>query len=205
MKLILVGGGGHAKVAADAARSAGFEILGAVTPSPEAVTAELVWLGDDSWLSRQPRDANIGCHLAFGPSPSRSILFDHLLAEGWLMPTIVSASAEISPSATIGAGVLIAPRAVLNAACVIASNSIINTAAVVEHDVRIGSHCHIGPAAVLCGGVNLADRVQVGAGAILLPGIGLAEGVVVGAGAIVTRPVHETGVTVRNSPARITS
>jgi UDP-perosamine 4-acetyltransferase len=203
VKLILIGAGGHAAVVADVARSAGFDLIGVVSPEGSTSSLDLPRLGDDSWFAQTSADPDTAAHLAFAPSPRRAILFNRLRTEGRNLAPLVAARATVSPTAELGHGVLVVMGAVVNAKARIGDNSIINTSAIVEHETIIGPQCHVAPGAILCGGVTVGEGVTIGAGAVILPGLRIASNVVVGAGAVVCRSIDGEGVVVRGQPARI--
>jgi len=191
--VLLVGGGGHARVAADAARAGGVRLAG-FRDDDAAATLEGLrrvgpiagWAGGGAWI------------LAIGDLGVRRRLAGAL--EG-TPATIVHPRAVLAGGASIGPGVLVAGGAVVNPGARVGRHGIVNTACVVEHDVEVGEGCHVGPGAVVCGGASLGAWSLVGAGAVVLGGVPVGEGAVVGAGAVVTRPVA-AGAVVVGSPAR---
>jgi len=116
--------------------------------------------------------------------------------------TVTHRSAVISPTASIGKGVLCFHRSVVQANARIGSGVILNTACSIDHDCRIGSFAHIGPQATICGLVDIGERAYIGANATVLPNVIIGSGAVIGAGAVVTKDVAG-GVTVVGVPARV--
>jgi sugar O-acyltransferase (sialic acid O-acetyltransferase NeuD family) len=203
MNLVLLGGGGHAKAVADVARSAGYQVLGVLTPEEAPEQPGLLRLGDDRWIEDCPGDTSF--HVAIGPShgsPLREDIFRHILERGKRLPKIVSPSAFVSASAVFGQGSLIMHRVVVNADARVGENCILNTASVVEHDCIIEDQVHLAPGALLLGGVRIGAGCIVGGGAVVLPGVTVAGGVLIGAGAVVTRSIEEPGGIWSGNPAR---
>lgn len=202
--VILVGGGGHARVVADSAICAGLDVLGCVGPRPESVGAqELPWLGDDELLSALCAERGARPHVAVGGSVStRRRLVGLVDAAGLQLLTIVHPSAVVASAASLEDGVFIGPRAVVNPGARVATSAIVNTGAVVEHDVVVCELAFVGPAACLCGDVVIGAGAFVGANATLLPGVTIGAGAIVGAGAVVTRDVS-AGAVVVGTPARV--
>lgn len=177
--LVLVGGGGHAKVVADAARAAGLVLAGFVDDDPNAGVPGLEWLGGldrvrEPWI------------LCIGDVGTRMRVLESLHGE---VARVLHPTTILSESAEIGLGVFVGPGAVVNADAVVEEHAIVNSAAVVEHDARVGRGSHIAPGAVLCGNVSVGAGCLVGAGAVLLPGVEIGDGAIVGAGAVVTGAV----------------
>jgi len=188
--LVLVGGGGHALVLADAAAAEGFEVVGFLDDDLDAALGrppnKVIHVGKMEDLSRI---ADRGWIIAVGHLPFRQELID-LLTQMELGPgarTVVHPSAVISPSAQLGAGVFIGPRAVVNARAVIMDHAIVNSGAVVEHECIVGVNSHICPGAVLGGNVRVGSQTMVGLGSRVLPNLSVGDGCVIGAGAVVVR------------------
>jgi sugar O-acyltransferase (sialic acid O-acetyltransferase NeuD family) len=182
-EVLLLGGGGHAQVVADAAIASGLTIVGFLDDDPER------FLRGYDFERRGPiQDPPSDClacavHAATG---------DASLREAWLRPftnimSIVHPTAVLSPRATVGRGVFIAPRAILNASAVVQHGAIINSGAIIEHDVTVEAYAHVAPGAIVCGGALIGRGALVGAGAVVLPGVTVPHGATVPAGSVATR------------------
>ncbi len=200
--IILIGGGGHAKVMLDAALCAGVAIHGFIDDDPDAPITKLRGCpghvgGFDEVTSRT------GCCpiLAIGDLELRARLIDRFGDVDFASP-IIHPSAIVSASAGIALGGFVGPGAVVNADAKVCSHAIINSGAIVEHDVRVGINAHVGPRAALGGGVVVGNHTLIGIGAVVLPGVKIGSSVVVGGGAVVTQDVGD-GETVVGVPARV--
>ncbi len=200
--MILIGGGGHAKVMLDAALCAGIEIQGFVDDDPDAPLTRLrgcpVYVGAFDDVTNYTQCCPM---LAVGGVSLRAKLIEQL-GDVDFAQSIVHPSAMIASSATVALGVFVGPGAVVNAEAKICSHAIVNTGAIVEHDCRVGINVHVGPRAVLGGGVHVGDHSLIGIGAVVLPGVKIGSGVVVGAGAVVVKDVGD-GEVVVGVPARV--
>lgn len=208
-RVILVGGGGHALVVADAAEHAGLTLVGVFDDNSRCRAVTLLGLPHLGTLSALAAHAahptplhQAALHLALGDNDLRARVaaslpqtLPHPLA------TILHPAAIVSPSAVISPGVFIAPGAIVNAQARIAPAAIINSGAIIEHDCAIASFAHIAPGAVLGGEVTVGERTLIGLGARVLPGLTIGAGCVVGAGAVVTRNLPDAS-RVRGIPAR---
>jgi len=200
--IILIGGGGHAKVVLDAAQCAGIELHGFVDDDPDApITKQRrcpAFVGSIDDVTNRT-----GCRpmLAVGNLALRARLIEQLGDVDFAMP-MVHPSAVVAPSAMVALGVFVGAGAIINADAKVCGHAIINTGAIIEHDVRVGINTHIAPGAVLGGGVHVGDHTLIGIGATVLPGVKIGSGSVVGGGAVVVEDV-EDGATVVGVPARV--
>ncbi len=204
-RLVIVGGGGHARAVVEAATTdpAGWEIVGYVDHAPtEAMDGHGVpYLGPDEVLDdgrSVPLDACLV--LGIGRGPRRDLVgrFD---ASGRPWATVVHGAAWCSPTATVGAGTVILAGAVVQAGVRLGDHVIVNTAASIDHDSTIGDRTHVAPGAHLGGRVVVGADAHIGIGAAVRDGIRVGDGAVVGMGAAVVADVP-AGVTVIGVPAR---
>ena len=208
--VVLIGGGGHAKVVAAVVERIGrYRIVG-YTALEAGLTPfdALPYLGDDGGLPNLVASGRVtGAVLGIGivnVDASRAALHRTLLTLGLALPAMVAPMSVINADVVIGDGTVVMDGVVVNPGARIGECSIINTNATVEHDCTVGHFCHIAPGAILCGGVSVGTQSIIGAGACVLPGVRIGERCLVGAGAIVTRDLAEPGVYV-GSPASRTA
>ncbi|MBI5719984.1 MAG: acetyltransferase [Burkholderiales bacterium] len=122
-----------------------------------------------------------------------------LPAERWF--TFVHASAQVSPSARLGAGALVLQQALLGPHCVLGDLVRVSPRACIGHDTVIGSRAVVAPAATVSGRVRIGEGAYIGAASVIAPEVVIGAGAVVGLGAVVLRDVPP-GVTVVGNPAR---
>ncbi len=200
--VVVVGGGGHAKVAIEALRFSGWRVVGCTDfDSGIDAVAGAKLLGADDLL---PEIYAAGVRFAFpalGGNALRERKGHELRQIGFDLPNAVGPFAAVSPSARIGVGVAIFAGAVINAESVVEDFAIINTNASVDHDCRIGRAAHVAPGSALAGCVTVGERSFVGAGTSVIPGIVIGEDAVIGAGSVVVRNVP-SNTTALGVPAR---
>ncbi len=205
-RILVFGGGGHAKVVIEILQFDSRNILvGIIDKNPQLARSRVLGvpvLGDDGQIAGAGADAFCVGIGSIGVGSLRARVFDEARARGLSPVTAVHPAATVSASAQLGAGTVVMAGAVINPGVVLAQNVIINTGAVVDHDCRIGDHAHVAPGAVLSGGVTVGRRSLVGVGATVMQGVSIGDDAVVGAGAVVVRDVPP-GVTVAGVPARI--
>jgi UDP-perosamine 4-acetyltransferase len=209
MKVVVIGGGGHASVVIDAARANGtLDLVGVIDADAARRAATVLGLpviGNDGDLPRLQREGIEGFIIGLGHSRSlalRAGLFQAAVALGLVPVNVIHPNTSIAASARLGSGVAILAGVIVNAEAFVDDNVILNTASVVEHHCRVGPHCHVAPGAVLCGNVVLEAEVLVGARAVVREGIQIGIGATVGMGSVVVRDVP-TKTVVAGNPARL--
>jgi acetyltransferase EpsM len=196
-KLVLIGGGGHALVVAEAAISAGWTLIGFLDDRTDAdLAGHAPRLGGLGAIDRL--DPGVALHVAVGELALRRRLMAGL--RGWFA-TIVHPTAWVSPTATLSAGSFVGAFAAIQGRARLGPHTIVNTGAIVEHDVTISENTHLAPRSVLLGAVRVGAHSMIGAGAVVLPEVRLGVHVTVGAGAVVRKDVPD-GSTVVGVPAR---
>jgi UDP-perosamine 4-acetyltransferase len=201
--VILLGAGGHAKVCIEVFRAQGLlDPVGCIDPNAQAdhVLGVSVYPDETSLPLFLAKGVRWG-FVAIGQNALRAKLGADVRALGFRLANAISPRACISPSATLGQGILVMPGAVINAEAHIGDFCIVNSNAVVEHDCRVGIGCHVAPGVVLGGRVQLEDGAFVGTGASVTPNRVIGRDAIIGAGAAVVSNVAG-GATVVGVPAR---
>lgn len=202
-KIVLVGGGGHAKVVyGTISRLGTLDIVG-YTDTEEREFPGVRYLGDDEKLPEIYKYAQ-NAAVTVGQMKShelRRALYDTLKGVGFLLPPIVAPSAVVMEGADIGEGCYIGEQAYLGPGVSVGVMSIVNTGAVVEHGSVIGDFVHVSIQATLAGDTRIGTGSLVGMAAGVSNGVEIGERVVVAAGAVVRKRV-EDGSLVFGNPAR---
>ncbi len=197
--ILIVGGGGHALVVADAALVAGMPVTGFLDDRPDArLTHRLQRVGGFSLLQQRELGQQHPMILGLGDLSMRRELISRLEAR---LATVIHPTAIVSETATIGAGVYIGPGAIVHVSARIDDHAIINSGAIVEHDCIVGVNSHVAPNATLGGDVTIGHDTLVGIGSTVLPGVHVGDRCIVGAGSSVIHDV-ESSRTVVGVPAR---
>ncbi|MBX3358422.1 MAG: NeuD/PglB/VioB family sugar acetyltransferase [Phycisphaeraceae bacterium] len=195
--LILIGGGGHALVVAEAALRAGLTLAGFLDDSPASALSQ-----------GEPHAARLGAMDRFDLIGPRAWIIgvgdlslrERLISAAGLLPglppaaAVVHPDAVVSPTARLGAGVFVGPGAVVHTRAVVGDHAIINTGAIIEHECHVGANTHIAPGAILGGRVRVGPHSLIGMGCRVLPNLSIGQRGVVGAGSVVLHSVDEGSV-----------
>ncbi len=202
-RLLVIGGGGHGKVVADAAQEAGhwsaIEIYDDRYPElancgPWAVAGK----GEGLERSVSPEDEVM---VAIGNADKRLALLDRLARGGVRVATVVHPSSTVSKHATVAPGSFIGAGSAVGPGTALGRGCIVNTNASVDHDCRLHDGVHICPGTHLAGDVTVGRTSWIGIGSAVREGLTIGDGVTVGAGAAVVADVAD-GETVVGVPAR---
>lgn len=194
-KIILLGGGGHAKVLIDLIRTLNqYEIAGILDRQLKVgiTVSGIPVLGNDDLLpelyAKNIENICIGVG-SIKDNSKRKMLYEKVKQTGFFMPFLIHPQTMVSKVSKISDGVQIMAGAVVQTDTIIGENTIINTGAIIEHDCRIGKHVHICPGAVISGGCEIHESAFIGAGTTVIHGTKIGRNVTVGAGSVVTRDV----------------
>jgi sugar O-acyltransferase (sialic acid O-acetyltransferase NeuD family) len=191
-KIIMIGGGGHAKVLVDILKQRRIEIYAIASPEIDQHSGLLKglehFLNDDEIYNFRTDEILLVNGIGSIPGAAlRASIFDNFRKYGYEFLTVISKSSIVSEYCKLRMGVQVMPGAIINADARVGDNTIINSGAIIEHDCRIGSHNHIAPGAVLSGGVVTGDYVHISTGAKVIQGMKIGERAMVGAGATVSK------------------
>ena len=195
--LVIYGAGGHGRVVADAADTAGLTVLGHLDDAPATAARPGIQLLNPD----DPRLATAHHLVAIGDNAVRRSITLKLREAGRQLANVLHPDATVSDRAGLEAGIYVGARAVVGPAVRLGEAVLINTGAIVEHECHVAAAAHIAPGAVLGGGVTVEAGALVGLGARVLPGLTVGAHAVIGAGAVLTRDA-EPGAVYRGVPAR---
>jgi sugar O-acyltransferase (sialic acid O-acetyltransferase NeuD family) len=201
-RLLILGAGGHGKVAADCASEQGrWSAIEFYDDRWPALSASAHWpvAGKGEDLLRSTADCE--AFVAIGDAEARLAWIARLEKAGLALASIVHPRAIVSAGASVAAGVLIVAGAVVNIGARLDEGVIVNTGASVDHDCVIGAGAHICPGAHLAGNVEVGRGAWVGIGAAVRQGVKIGAGATIGAGAVVIHDIP-AGVTAIGAPAK---
>jgi sugar O-acyltransferase (sialic acid O-acetyltransferase NeuD family) len=204
-KIVVIGGGGHAKVVISILKKCSYEVVGYTDEYDRGSILGVLYLGKDSVLKEKREESGVS-HAVVGIgkidcSDVRLRIQEEVKRWGLGFPIITSPSASVNEDVVLGEGTVVFDGAVINSGARIGKACIINSNSTVEHDCIIEDDVHIGPGAAVSGGVEIGHHCMIGVGASICHGISIASRSLIGAGATVSRNIQESGTYV-GTPAR---
>lgn len=189
--VIIIGGGGHARVLMDALCRCKRKIAGFVALNKKGIRIaghKIPFLGKDAVVfdkfspGRVELVNGIG---SVGDMTRRRDVFLKFKRKGFCFAQVVHPSAVIANDVELGEGVQIMAGAVIQTGTKVGANTIINTRASIDHDGLIGSHAHIAPGVTLCGDVAIGNGSFVGVGAVVVQGVNVGENMFIKAASLI--------------------
>ena len=205
-RLVVVGGGGHARVVMDILDAMGLYDLAGFTSLDSGERTALMFgcrrLGEDDASPGLLAEGIGNAFVAIGDNSRRRSTASYLLGLGFSLINVMSPRASVSPHAMLGRGIALMPGAIVNAGAELGDGAIVNTNASVDHDCTIGAFTHIAPGVAIAGSVRIGEEVLIGVGARIVPGVRIGDRAIVAAGSVVLRDVPPD-VLVAGVPAAI--
>jgi len=205
--LVVIGGGGHAKVIVSVLKKIGrYNLLGYTDMSDRGELLGLRFLGRDDilpgFIRKRPH-----CVAALGVGMveidnRRSELMGHLVSLGFNLPAIISPDATVNEGVSLGEGTVVIDGAIVNSGTTIGIGVILNTKCSVDHDCRIGDFVHLGPGVTLSGEVRIGNNSFLGTGTSVIHGIAICARCMIGAGSVVVKDLSSSGKYLGN-PAKV--
>ena len=194
--IIILGGGGHAKVVTDAVVESGYEVAGFLDQNPEVERllghSRLGGANPSSLEGFMPDEVQLVNGFGFiGNSTLRKDQYIFWKQLGFTFLAVKHPGAVIAKSVLLEEGAQVMAGAVLQPGVSVGENAIINTRAVIDHDCKIGKHTHVATGAMLSGDVQVGEGAHIGTGAAIIQGIHIGNYSTVGAGSVVIRDVPD--------------
>ena len=181
--VVMIGGGGHARVVATLLRHGDYNVLGLTVPDSGADETHrfgLKILGNDAAIDHL-RPGYVGLAMGVGQgyqktdagyvkSGLRRKIIDKYKKLGFYFPPLVHPSAIIEKDVVIGEGAQIMAGVVLQPGVTIGDFCVVNTGSTIDHDCTLGDHGFIAPGVTMCGSVTTGENVFIGASAVVPEG-----------------------------------
>lgn len=202
-RLVILGGGGHGRVAAEVAELSGYHDIAFLDPRGPSAPLKGPWpiIGVEDDATLEALRVSSVFFVATGDNGLRTKLTHTLKAKKLTIATLIHEKTVVSRHAMLGAGALVCAGAVIGPFAVIGEGCIVNTCASVDHDCELGRMVHVAPGARLAADVAVGTAAFIGTGAVILPGRRIGAEAVIGGGATVVDDVND-GATVVGTPAQ---
>jgi sugar O-acyltransferase (sialic acid O-acetyltransferase NeuD family) len=158
--IVVVGGGGHAKVVISILRKLKrHRILGYTDLEDNSAAVGVPYLGSDRELAALAVGRKkLNAVLALGQvglGKPRYELWRRLHSPALSFPLIVSPDAIVNAGVSCADGAVVMDGAVINSGATIGRGVIVNTNSTIEHDVVLGDWVHVAPGVTMSGGVTV--------------------------------------------------
>jgi len=205
--IIIIGGGGHAKViAAMLKKDPKWNPIGYTEMDDKGELLGLPYLGNDIIITSLIKEYKLS-YGVIGIGQLRNIvsrkeLITSIEETDLSLPPIISKHAIINEDVRIGDGTVVMDGVIIQPGVRIGKYSIINTGATIDHDCEIGDFVHIAPGVNVSGGIFVGDNVLIGVGTKIIEGIHIIGDVIIAAGSVVKKDILRAG-TYAGVPARM--
>ncbi|MCR5667265.1 MAG: acetyltransferase [Eubacterium sp.] len=141
--------------------------------------------------------------VANGEPQTKKEIYLQIKQAGFHLTNLMDPTAIISPTATIGEGVIVTPYSTINSNVTIGDNVLVQSYVRVGHDIKAESHCVISANTAIGGATIVGEGAFIGMGAAIKEELHIGEYAIVGMGAVVYKDVAAHAVVIGN-PARET-
>ncbi|MEI6949516.1 acetyltransferase [Paraflavisolibacter sp. H34] len=132
---------------------------------------------------------------------ARNRILADLKSLGRRLPSLIHATAYVSPYAQIGEGCLIFPQCNIDQNVVLGDGNILHNSVVISHDGVIGRCNYFSPSVTLCGNVQMGSENFLGAGVTVSNGLTIENESRIGVGSCITKNI-EANVSVIGNPQK---
>jgi len=194
LPVIVIGGGGHAKVLIDTLRLLEKEIIGVTVLDAKKEKSSILGvpiLGEDCEVFRfSPLKVQLINGIgSISSTEKRKTLYERFKKSGYKFATVIHPSAVVASDVQLLEGAQIMAGSVIQTGSIVGANSIVNTHTSIDHDCRIGDHVHIAPGVILSGSVLIGNGAHIGTGAKAIQGVQIGKNCLIGAGSLIIKNI----------------
>ncbi len=192
-KVLVIGGGGHAKSCIEALSDHPEYIVSgindpklSISPFPQIPLVQ----GPLKDLFSSHKVVLLGIGFISDPKP-RNNLIEEIQNIGFTTPSFISSHAYLASNSNIDLGTIVMHHALINTHAEIGSFTIINSKVLIEHDVKVGFNCHISTGAIINGGSTIGPNTFIGSNAVVGNNIKIGKNCIVQAGAFLNHNLKD--------------
>tara|TARA_B100002052_G_C15881865_1_gene599696 strand:+ start:2921 stop:3562 length:642 start_codon:yes stop_codon:yes gene_type:complete len=197
--IAVIGGGGYAKVIISIVKQIEeYNLIGYTDLNDQGEILGTPYLGnDDKFIGESNQFGVNEIVLGVGQLQDSTIkqkIVSRFKENGFRFPKIISPTATVGEGVIIGEGTIIRDGAIISCSTKIGNFSIIGTSVNINHDSIIGDYCNISIGSTLGVNVDIFDKVFIGMGSTVINNIKITKKIFIGAGSLVTRDCLKEGV-----------
>lgn len=179
-KLIIVGCGGHAKVALECALSTGqYQVVGFSDDFTKGSFKGYKILGSLASVKNKYSDeSEIQFFIAVGENHKREKIFN-FFGGGISCAILVHPTASVAATTSIGEGTIIMANAVIESDAAVGKFCILNTNSSLNHDCVMGDFASLAP------GVNVGGNCMIGKSSAICIGASISHGKIIGESSVI--------------------
>ena len=204
-KIVVVSGGGHAKVVISILRKLKeYQIIGYTDIEDKGKIFDVSYLGNDEEFLKKNENIKYAA-IGIGQIKKyklRKKIIENYLINGFDFPVIISPDAIVNEQVEIGKGTVVMDGVVINTGTKIGEFCIINTKSSIDHECCISDYIHIAPGTTLSGTVEILDNTLIGIGSIILQGKTIGKNCIVGAASVITKSFDDN-LLICGNPAKV--
>ena len=163
MRLVIIGAGGYGQSVGDVAKQ--LKKYSEIIYLDDDVSKEIVTDRCEAFSEYISVDTEF--YPAFGNNELRQNWIVRIKNESGHLATIVHPYAYVSPSSTIGQGVVVMPMSSIGTGCSVDDGVIINMGAIIDHGCIIEEGVHVAPGAIIKAENRIPMLTKVESGAVI--------------------------------------
>ncbi len=197
-KIIIIGGGGHAKaIICIIKKLEKYDIIGYTDIINKGLVLGVKYLGTDEVLSDIIKNIP-DCNAVIGIgnitlSDQQRKIYKKLKDLGFKLPVIISKNALVKEEVVIGEGTVVFEGAIINVCSILGICVVVNTRAIVEYDCYIGDFVHLTPLTKVGNGVKIGNNSFIGSGTMIKREIEILDNCLTGAGSVILESTIQQG------------
>lgn len=199
--VIIVGAGGHAAEIAEyisyaqkADKNHNIQLAGLIDDDPESYGAYQFGAPYLGAITDHQINEKVRYVIGIANLKYRNKIVDKLLSEGARFTSVIHPNAYISPTCSLGTGVVIGPNANVGPNVSVGNFNLLNARCSLGHDTQIGDYNFISANVCFSGFTVVGDNNLFGINAATIPGIKIGDHNKIAAGMVLNKDVGDNEV-----------